>query len=64
MGKWADRYLKESSEYLQESTANSCQKPKKVGNDPLLSVIGSGFVPTDKKNTFSIDKTRKTKTKK
>ena len=59
MGKWSEQYIGKNSAPLTESTAKSCQKPNKSGNDPLLSVIGSGFVPTDKKNTFSENKTRK-----
>jgi len=61
MGKWSELYIEKKSAPLTETTANSCQKPNKAVIDPLLSVIGSGFVPTDKKTTFSNDKTKKTK---
>ena len=61
MGKWAELYIEEKSTPLTETTANSCQKPKKAGGDPLLSVIGSGFVSADKKNTFSNDQAKKSK---
>ena len=61
MGKWAELYIEEKSTPLTETTANSCQKPKKAGGDPLLSVIGSGFAPADKKNAFLNDKAKKSK---
>ena len=61
MGKWAERYIEEKSTPLTETTANSCQKPKKAGGNPLLSVIGSGFAPADKKNAFLNDKAKKSK---
>jgi len=59
MGKWSEQYIEKKSTPLTETTANSCQKPNKKGDDPLLSVIGSGFVPADKKNTLSNDKAKK-----
>ena len=61
MGKWSEQYIEKNSTPLTETTANSCQKPNQAGSDPLLSVIGSGFVPADKKNTFSKDKAKKSK---
>ena len=61
MGKWAERYIDKKCVALTETTANSCQKPNQAGGDPLLSVIGSGFVPADKKNTLSSDNAKKSK---
>ncbi len=61
MGKWAERYIEEKSTPLTETTANSCQKPKKVGDDPLLSVIGSGFVPASEKKSNSGNEQQKKK---
>jgi len=54
MGKWADQYIEKKSAPLTETTAKSCQKPNQAGGDPLLSVIGSGFVTADKKTHFLV----------
>jgi len=61
MGKWSELYIGKNSTPLSETTANSCQKPNQAGGDPLLSVIGSGFIPADKINTFYKDKAKKSK---
>ncbi len=61
MGKWSEQYIEKKSAALTETTAKSCQKPNQAGGDPLLSVIGSGFVLANKKNTFSKDKAKNSK---
>jgi hypothetical protein len=59
MGKWSELYIGKNSVSPSETTANNCQKPNKAGSDPLLSVIGSGFVPAPEKITLSEEKVKK-----